>query len=178
MMVESQGEPWRPSPALFPVFDVKIIGNLRSITRRDSMTADEQAIHEVVAQLETAWNGSDGNGFAAPFAEDANFIHIFGGQIDGRAAIEASHRNIFETIYKGSEATFLMRNIRFVRPDVAIVFARAHLKLSETNEIREMDARPTLIMVKNQGKWQIVALQNTKVSEMPAAARAASRHAS
>jgi len=27
--------------------------------------------------------------FAALFAEDANFIHIFGGQLDGRTAIEA-----------------------------------------------------------------------------------------
>jgi hypothetical protein len=33
-------------------------------------------------------------------------------------------------------------------------------------------------MVKEQEKWQIVALQNTRISEMPAEAQAASRLAS
>jgi len=53
------------------------------------MTADEQAIRDILIQLEVAWNGADSRSFAAPFAEDANFIHIFGGQLDGRPAIEA-----------------------------------------------------------------------------------------
>src|ERR1700730_9467170 len=110
-----------------------------------------------------------------PFMEDANFIQIFGGQLDGRPAIQASHQHIFETIYKGSHASFLLRSIRFLRPDLAIVFARAHLKFYEGNETREIDTRPTLIVVKEQGKWQIVAFQNTRISEMPAAAQAASR---
>ena len=111
----------------------------------------------------------------AVFAEDANFIHIFGGQLDGRAAIEAAHQNIFETIYKGSHASFMLRSIRFLRPDVAVVFARAHVKFKEGNEAREMETRPTLVVLKEQEKWQIVAFQNTKISEVPAAAQAAAR---
>jgi hypothetical protein len=62
-----------------------------------------------------------------------------------------------------------------VRPEVAIVFAEAHVEFKEANEVREIETRPTLIVVKEQGKWQIVALQNTKVSEVPAAAQAAAR---
>jgi uncharacterized protein (TIGR02246 family) len=113
--------------------------------------------------------------FAAAFAEDANFIQIFGGQLDGRDAIEAVHRHIFETIYRGSHASFALRSIRFLRPDVAVVFARAHVKFKEGNEAREIDTRPTLIAVKEQDKWQIVAFQNTRISEVPAAAQAAAR---
>jgi uncharacterized protein (TIGR02246 family) len=139
------------------------------------MTTDEQAVHDILKQLETAWNASDSKGFAAPFVEDANFIQIFGGQLDGRPAIEASHRHIFETIYKGSHARFLPRSVRFVRPDVALVFVQSHLKFNEGAEVREIDTRPTLIMVKEQGKWQIVALQNTRISEIPAVAQAAGR---
>ena len=66
------------------------------------MTADETGIQEVVKQLEDAWNASDSRSFAAQFAEDATFIQIFGGQLDGRAAIEGSHRAIFDTIYKAA----------------------------------------------------------------------------
>ncbi len=139
------------------------------------MTTEGRDIQAVIQQLETAWNASDSTGFAAPFAKDATFIQIFGGQLDGRAAIEGSHRAIFDTIYKGSKAAFTLRSIRFVRPDVAIAFTRAHLKFHDGAEAREIEARPTMILVREQAKWQIVAFQNTRISEMPAAAQAASR---
>ena len=139
------------------------------------MTTEEQAIRDILNQLESAWNTSDSKSFAAVFAEDANFIQMFGGQLDGRIAIEASHLHIFETIYKRSHADFLLQSVRYVRPDVAIVFVKAHLQFCEGNESRDLDARPTLIIAKDQGKWQIVAFQNTRISEMPAAAQAASR---
>jgi len=69
----------------------------------------------ILQRLEAAWNRYDSVSFAGAFAEDANFIHIFGGQLDGRPAIEAAHRNIFETIYRGSHASFALRTIRFLR---------------------------------------------------------------
>ena len=102
------------------------------------MTKDEGAIQDILKQLETAWNARDSVSFAASFAEDANFIQIFGGQLDGRAAIQAAHRHIFDTIYKGSHASFALRSIRFVRPDVAIVFARAQVNFHEGKEAREI----------------------------------------
>ena len=139
------------------------------------MTAAEVAIQDIVKQFEDAWNRSDSAGIAALFAEDANFIHLFGGQLDGRTAIEASHRAIFDTIYKGSHASFNLQSIRFVRPDVAVVFTRARVDFKEGYEKRELEARPTMIAAKEHGKWQIVAFQNTKVTEVPAAAQAAAR---
>ncbi len=139
------------------------------------MTAEEKAIQTILQQLETAWNVYDSVNFAALFAEDANFIHIFGGQLDGRTDIEAAHRVIFNTIYRGSHARIMLRNIRFVRPDVAVVFAQMHVKFEENNQMREIETRPTLIVVKEQAKWQIVTFQNTKISEVPTAARDAAR---
>jgi len=139
------------------------------------MTKDEGAIQDILKQLETAWNASDSVSFAASFAEDANFIQIFGGQLDGRTAIEAAHRHIFDTIYKGSHASFLLRSIRFVRPDVAIVFSRAQVNFQDGKEAREIETRPTLIVAKQEATWQIVAFQNTKISDVPTAAQAAAR---
>ncbi|PYT62572.1 MAG: DUF4440 domain-containing protein, partial [Acidobacteria bacterium] len=52
------------------------------------MAAAEQVIQGILQQIETAWNRYDSVSLAAAFAEDANFIQIFGGQLDGRAAIE------------------------------------------------------------------------------------------
>ena len=139
------------------------------------MTTDEQLVHGIVEHLETAWNRYDSVGFASLFSEDATFIHIFGGQLDGRRAIEAAHTNIFENIYRGSHAGFVLRSIRFLRPDVAVVFTRARVQFKQGNEAREIETRPTLIVEKEQDKWQIAVFQNTKISEVPAAAQAAVR---
>jgi uncharacterized protein (TIGR02246 family) len=133
------------------------------------LNKDEIAIREIVKCMERAWNGSDSHGFAAPFVDDANFIHIFGGQLDGRPAIEASHRAIFNTIYKNSVLRFEVRSVRFVHPDVAIAFTQGNITFRDPADKREINARPTMILVKVDGVWSIVAFQNTRVSELPSA---------
>jgi uncharacterized protein (TIGR02246 family) len=139
------------------------------------MTKDEQAIHDILKRLESAWSAGDSQSFASLFTEDANFIHVFGGQVDGRRGIEGSHRHIFDTIYKGSRAEYTVQSIRFVRPDVAIVFSNGRLQFPEGNATPEVRARPTFVMVKDEGQWQIVAFQNTRIAEMPPTHEAASR---
>jgi uncharacterized protein (TIGR02246 family) len=130
------------------------------------MTSEERALHGMVYQMEAAWNAADSAAFAELFADDADFIHILGGYYTGRAAIEAGHRMIFGTIYKGSTVRYSVEKIRFLRPDVAIVFLRQFLQLSEDAQPREIEARPTIIAEKVDGEWQIVALQNTRISEV------------
>ena len=75
------------------------------------MTNEERALHGMVYQLEGAWNAADGAAFAALFTDDADFIHILGGYYAGRAAIEAGHRMIFGTIYKGSTVRYSVEKI-------------------------------------------------------------------
>jgi uncharacterized protein (TIGR02246 family) len=139
------------------------------------MKSDEQSIHEILKQLEAAWNASDSRRWTSFFASDATFIHIYGGQLDGQDAIEGSHRVIFDTIYKGSRLSIESPSIRFVRPDVAVVFTQMHVALAQGGPPPDLDTRPTMIMVKELGKWQIAVLQNTRISEVPAAAQAAAR---
>jgi len=129
------------------------------------MTSDEKALHEMVYHLEAAWNAADGQSFAEAFADDADFIHILGGYYKGRAAIEAGHRMILGTIYKGSTVRYSVERIRFLRPDAAIVFLRQYLQFFEGGSPTELEARPTLITDKRDGKWQIVLLQNTRITE-------------
>jgi uncharacterized protein (TIGR02246 family) len=138
------------------------------------MGTEEKAVENILKQLETAWNTSDSRAWAAHFAEDATFIHIYGGQLDGRAAIEGAHRNIFDTIYKGSRMTVTLRSMRLLRPDVAVVLTRGLVLTAQGNEV---DTRPTMVFVNESGKWQIVAFQNTRISEVPGAAATAAKPA-
>jgi uncharacterized protein (TIGR02246 family) len=119
----------------------------------------------MVYQLEAAWNAADSASFAALFAEDADFIHILGGYYTGRAAIEAGHRMIFGTIYKGSSVRYSVEKIRFLRPDVAMVFLRQFLQFQEGGSATELEARPTLVADRIDGSWRIAALQNTRITE-------------
>ena len=129
------------------------------------MTTEERPLYEVVEKLETAWNNYDSNAWAALFTEDADFIHILGGHFHGRIAIEQGHRMIFDTIYKGSRNSFMTEGVRFVRPDVAIVFVRAHLTWYLNGAEQQVEARPTLVAHKNDnGQWEIVAFQNTLIT--------------
>ena len=132
------------------------------------MTSDERALHQLVYQLEAAWNAGDGSGFAEAFAEEADFIHILGGYYSGRAAIEAGHRMIFGTIYKGSTVRYSVEKIRFIRPDVALVSARQYLQFYEDGAARELQARPLLVLEKKDGLWEIVTLQNTRIMDVGA----------
>jgi len=129
------------------------------------MTSDEKALHEIVYHLEAAWNAADGEGFAEVFAEDAGFIHILGGYYAGRDAIEAGHRMIFGTIYKNSTVRYSVEKIRLLRSDVAIVSLRQYLQFKEGGVASDLEARPTIIADKREGKWLIVHMQNTRITE-------------
>ena len=119
----------------------------------------------MVYQLEAAWNAGDGTGFAEAFAEDADFIHILGGYYTGRAAIETGHRMIFGTIYKNSAVRYSLEKIRFLRPDIAIVFLRQYLQFYEAGAPSDLEARPMIVAESVDGKWQIAAMQNTRIIE-------------
>ncbi len=125
--------------------------------------ADETSIRENVRQLEEGWNRKSGALFARPFAEDADYVVINGLHINGRAAIDKGHQRIFDTVYKESVLRLTVERVRFLRPDVAIVHAAAHLKVGQGAAAR--DARITLVMSKEKEGWKIVAFQNTQVAE-------------
>jgi uncharacterized protein (TIGR02246 family) len=129
------------------------------------MTSDEKALHGLVYQMEAAWNSADSVSFAELFAEDADFVHILGGYYTGRTAIETGHRMIFGTIYKGSSVRYSVEKIRFLRPDVVIVSLRQFLQFREGGAASELEARPTIVAEKRGDKWQIVNLQNTRITE-------------
>jgi uncharacterized protein (TIGR02246 family) len=132
------------------------------------VTSEERALHGMVYQLEAAWNAADATTFAALFADDADFIHILGGYYAGRAAIEAGHRMIFGTIYKGSTVRYSVEKIRFLRPDVAIILLRQFLQFPEGGAAGDVEARPTIVAEKVDGNWRITAMQNTRITEVGA----------
>lgn len=127
-----------------------------------AQSADEATIRENVKQMETGWNTKSGELFAKPFAEDADYVVINGMYIKGRAVINKAHQQIFDTIYKDTKVTLTVRQIRFLRPDVAVVHVDAQRR-GPTKDL-EQAALLTLVMTKEKEGWTIAAFQNTGVA--------------
>ncbi|GAA3444418.1 SgcJ/EcaC family oxidoreductase [Planomonospora venezuelensis] len=56
----------------------------------------------LLTRLAEAWNAGDATAYAALFTEDADYITFNGMHSEGRAAIESSHRRLFDGLLKGS----------------------------------------------------------------------------
>lgn len=130
----------------------------------NTSAADEAAINENVRQMETGWNTKSGPLFAKPFADDADYVVINGTHIKGRSVIDKGHQRIFDTIYKDSTLSLSVKQIRFLRPDVAVVHVAGHNKIRQGEAVQEWDAVMTLVMTKDKGEWKIAAFQNTAVA--------------
>lgn len=128
----------------------------------DSHAADEAAMRDAVKQLETGWNTKSGALFAKPFAEDADYVIINGNYIKGRSVIESAHQRIFDTIFKNTNITLTVKQIRYLRADVAVVHVEGR-RTGPTKEL-EQDAMLTLMMTKEKQGWVIAAFQNTAVA--------------
>jgi len=138
------------------------------MTTEKPMTYAEREVREVVERLETTWNAGDSHGFAAQFAEDADFINVIGTHHHGRADIDAGRRQVFDTIYKGIKVKYSVDGIRFIRADVAAAFVRTRLELHEDETI---SMQTTMLLTKDDGKWQIVVFQNTGIAQARAQKR-------
>ena len=132
-----------------------------ALQAQTNSNADEAAIRENVKQMETGWNTKSGAGFAKPFAEDADYVIINGMYIKGRPVIEKAHQQIFDTIFKDTTITLAIKQIRFLRPDVAVVHVSGE-RIGPTKDLQQK-AMLTIVMTKENQGWTIAAFQNTAV---------------
>jgi uncharacterized protein (TIGR02246 family) len=132
--------------------------------------AAETAIREIVAAQASAWDAGDGKGYSAHVTADVSFTNLFGMVIYGRDAFERRHSEILATFYKGTTKSHVVRKIRFVTPDVAIV--------DIDNEVRGVRSLPQglavpkdgilrtqlmQVFVRRDNRWQVEAYHNVDV---------------
>jgi uncharacterized protein (TIGR02246 family) len=130
----------------------------------------ESAIRKIVAEQESAWNAGDGKGYASQVAPGVSFTNIFGMVMYGHEAFEKRHSEILAGFYKGTTKSQVVRRIRFVTPDVAIV--------DIDNEVRGVRSMPgglavpkdgivktqlMQIFVKRDGRWWVEAYHNVDI---------------
>lgn len=151
-------------PFLMALAACTLAASARASAPPDPPPADEAAIRDNVRQMEAGWNAKSGALYARPFAEDADYVVINGMHVRGRGDIEKSHQHIFETIFKDSVITLSVKQLRLLRPDVALVHVTGQNRVGRGGEARAWNVIVTLVMVRDAGAWKIAAFQNTQVA--------------
>jgi uncharacterized protein (TIGR02246 family) len=129
--------------------------------------ADEAAIRLLIHQRETAWNGGDVEAYRRLLTADADTLSGTGRTADGRDAILALYTEQRTGAYKGATTATPVESIRFLRSDVAVVNTRSRvtgLRGPDGVALPVREGRQTLIVTKDQGRWQIAAFRSCAVS--------------
>jgi uncharacterized protein (TIGR02246 family) len=124
----------------------------------------EAAVRALYRQLMDAWNTGSGEAYAAPFAEDGDLIGFDGTHFKRREEIAPFHQRLFETHLKGTRLVGQVTSIRFLSPDVALMYAVGGTVMrGKSAPSPERDFIQTLVATKSGGEWRLAAFQNTRV---------------
>jgi uncharacterized protein (TIGR02246 family) len=128
--------------------------------------ADEVAIKDVIVSLRSYWNRHDMQAFSQLFTQDADFVNVIGAWWKGRPEIRQAHEDSHATMFKDSTLSILETSVRFLKPDVAVARTRWELvgMISPQGEmVPPRNGIWTNVLVKEDGRWAIVASQNTDI---------------
>ena len=126
--------------------------------------ANQEIVSRIVTELETAWNAADGDAFARPFADDADFVNIRGEHHRTRPAIAAGHNAIFRTIYKGSTVRLTVAAVREIAPGVVLAHVKSILNVPTGPLAGEHHALFSMVIVQGADGCSIAAFHNTLAS--------------
>jgi uncharacterized protein (TIGR02246 family) len=125
---------------------------------------DVEAIRQVIADAERAFNTNDADLLVEHFAENATAVGVTGAQLDGRAAVLAASRALFAGPLRDQWARYELADVVFVRPDVALAHQHATAVDADGRPIGVGHAMTALyVLVREDGRWWVAARQNTLI---------------
>jgi uncharacterized protein (TIGR02246 family) len=118
------------------------------------LTSDEDAIRKWMSDYTVAWNKHDARSLALLFREDADFVGGSGGIFRGRSQIERLMAEEFSAPLKEWKLTNAIEDIRFLKPDIAIVNGTYEATgIGANAQSAPLKGIYTVIMGKEKGQW-------------------------
>ena len=135
-----------------------------AIETTSALDGDSERLRALYGQLMEGWNRGSADAFAAPFADEFDFIAFDGVRFRSREELLRFHGPLFRTHLKGTRLVGAVTDIRFLGENVAVLHAHGGtIPKGKTAPAPERDSVQTLVGVKRDGRWQLVAFQNTRV---------------
>ncbi len=137
------------------------VGQNKTEKGKIGSSEDEKAIQQVIQNVSRG--GAEANAKLATmdYAEDADWMNAWGMRWKGRKVLESFQASRFKNPnYKERRVTLKEPEIRFIRPDVALVHRYAETEGQKDANGQEMPKRRTHgfhVLTKENGKWLIVS---------------------
>lgn len=146
---------------------VLLFGASQRATSQQIDTAKEGAgVRGSVAAYEAAWNRHDWVGLADQYDINATWVNWFGAYYIGKQDIQNHYEIVHKSYFKNSHYyTRSVEDISFVKPDLAIAHVRTGLSDDERYPGQVFEFRRTILMVKKNDRWLILAGQNAKLEK-------------
>jgi uncharacterized protein (TIGR02246 family) len=130
----------------------------------ESRPAARDEIAQVVAALEHAQQNELVDEFVDLFREDAIWTTATGRRLTGKQEIADFTRQVLPGAMRSSTATYEVLHVLFIRTDVAAVKVRQRPVTLGGEPIQDQpEGSPLYVMAKEDGRWLLVACQNTQV---------------
>jgi uncharacterized protein (TIGR02246 family) len=127
--------------------------------------ADLEAIERIIGDTETAFNTNDADLLAEHMARDAVTVGVNGVALYGRDQVLDAARSLFAGPLRDQYARYDIDEVRFLRPDIALVHERAIATDAEGTPIDLDHTMSALyVLAEQDGRWWVVARQNTLIS--------------
>ena len=126
--------------------------------------SDEQAIRNVVARFELAWNNHDMNALGSLTTEDVDFVNVAGLHWKGRSQVVKEHALRHLIRFKNSVMSCTDIGVQLIQPDIALVHFNWQTKGDLDFDLKPWPPRKGIfswLLVKTSGKWFLRAAQNT-----------------
>jgi uncharacterized protein (TIGR02246 family) len=151
-------------------------GYARALWKTESLTeptrgmpgrTEEAAIERLMSELVDAWNRGDAHAYGARYCVDGTFTNVNGALYAGREEFVRRHAEVFAGYLEGTRLGLAIRQLRFVRADVAVVDVDASLvgvkalpAYVAAGPDGAVHTRLLMVLVKKDGSWWISAYHN------------------
>ena len=127
-----------------------------------SRAKEEEAIRQVLAQFEQAFEKRDARIYAMSFVEDADWENAFGSREKGRANIEKRLTGVYKMFQQARQQIVELR-IRFITSDVAVADVDREIVGSVSaggdKNLPARKVRTTHVFKRKKGIWRVMVFR-------------------
>jgi len=131
-----------------------------------SQADEESAIREIQARWDDAWNRNDVKALSSLVTEDVRFVNVAGQVLTGRGEFEQLQTRTHAMQFKESVRTVTGTDIKFLTADIAVAHVKWGMRGDKDPDGTSRQPRNGVMMqvlMKRDGKWAVVAAQNTNI---------------
>jgi uncharacterized protein (TIGR02246 family) len=136
--------------------------------RTSEQDSNIDAIRAIVAATDTYQDDADG--FTRLLTEDVVLVNLAGRRVFGREALRHAMSEALQTPMADVRTRNELVDVRFPRPGVAVASCVKHVSDERDPSAKDSDASwsgrasLTLVLVEEQGGWQIALAQTTPIA--------------